>query len=58
MNKKFCCDLCGVTCSSGYELAQHLQSKEHKDKVNSGTDSVIEKFIKRARELINESNKV
>lgn len=52
MDKKFYCDLCEVTCSSGYELARHLRSKEHRDKLHFGTDSVMEKFIKDVRKSI------
>ena len=46
MAEKFYCDICEKIFSSGYALAYHLRSKEHRDKLNFGSDSVIEKFIR------------
>lgn len=58
MAKKFYCAICDVSFESGYALAQHFRSKEHRDRLNFGTDSIIEKFIKSLKGLIDESNKV
>lgn len=52
MDTKFYCHLCKLSFLSSYALAQHLRSKEHRDKLNFGTDSIIEKFIKNVRKSI------
>lgn len=52
MDKKFYCAICDISFESGYALAQHLRSKEHREKLNFGMDSILEKFIKNARKLI------
>jgi len=46
MNKQFFCGICGIPFSSGYELAEHFRSKEHRDKAAGGNlVSLIDKFI-------------
>ena len=58
MDKRFYCFRCRLSFLSGYALAHHLQSKEHKDKLHFGTDSIIEKFISHVKESNDESSKV
>lgn len=56
MTKKFYCDICGLSFSSGYEMARHFRSKEHRDKASGGNlDSLIEKFISGVKAVIDPS---
>lgn len=53
MAKQFYCDICEMTFLSGYEMAQHFRSKEHRDKASGGNlDSLIEKFVKGVKAAI------
>lgn len=57
---KLYCRICKLEFSSGYAQAQHLRSREHKEKSHIGNvDSILDKFTRRFKELSNdESNKV
>ena len=56
MIEKFRCYLCGKTFSSGFGLADHFRSKEHRDKAaGKNLDSLIEKFIGGVKTAINPS---
>lgn len=52
MDRTFYCHLCELSFLSGYALAQHLRSKEHRDRLHFGVDSVVEKFIENVRKSI------
>lgn len=52
MNNKFHCGICDLSFSSGYTLAQHFRSKEHRDRLNFGADSIMEKFIEGVKAAI------
>ena len=60
MIKKFYCDICEKIFSSGYEMAQHFRSKEHRGKAGEkNLDFLIEKFTKGVKATIdpNQVNK-
>lgn len=52
MKKQFYCNICELSFESGYGLASHLRSKEHRDRLNFGTDSVVEKFLRGVKAAI------
>lgn len=46
MIKQFRCELCEEEFSSAYEMAQHFQSEEHREKGDIGNlDLLIGKFV-------------
>lgn len=56
MGKTFYCHICDLTFSSGYEMADHFRSNEHRDKASDGNlDLLMEKFITGVKVAINSS---
>lgn len=58
LDKQFFCNICGISFSLGYEMADHFQTKEHREKAAGGNlDLLIEKFISSVKTAIDSNGK-
>lgn len=58
MIKRFECELCRKIFSSGFEMVDHFQSDEHKEKANdSSLGSLIDKFINHVKANISKQDR-